>query len=49
MGQANPGWRQMQEQPKCYSCQRILPQARQKEAQALGWARDNIASKLGPS
>jgi uncharacterized membrane protein required for colicin V production len=49
LGQSNPGWRQMQEQPKCYSCRSILPQARQREAEALAWLRDNISSKLGPS
>jgi len=48
LGQANPGWRQMQEQPKCYSCKSVLPQARAREAQALSWLRENISSKLGP-
>jgi len=49
LGQANPGWRQMQAQPKCFSCKSLLPQARVSEMQALGWMRSNISSRLGPS
>ncbi len=45
----NPGWRQMREQPRCYSCRNVLPQARQKAALAWPWLRENISSKLGPS
>jgi uncharacterized membrane protein required for colicin V production len=49
LAERNPGWRQMQAQPKCFSCRSVLPQSREKAASIGPGLRDNISSKLGPS